>query len=160
MVVSAHAPIIRAFLVGLIVIFINSPFQPSFSFAESEIAVSAGETFTLPESGVFWTRNSNPAGQELTWAGALAFLNGLNIKKFAGCEGWRMPSREELTEMLEYLNSGSADDEDISPEQDDYWSSSVDPLEIGFADVVNMEDGSVDSNEKTETNYVWPVCGQ
>jgi hypothetical protein len=160
MAVFARANVIRTVLAGLIALFVYAPVNPGRCFAESEIAVSADETFTLPESRVFWTRNSNPAGKELTWVEALAFLNELNMEKFAGCEGWRMPSRGELEDMLAYLNSGSADDEDIFPEQDDYWSSSVDPLEIGYADAVNMEDGSVDSNEKTETNYVWPVCGQ
>ncbi|MDD2336712.1 MAG: DUF1566 domain-containing protein [Geobacteraceae bacterium] len=96
----------------------------------------------------------------MTWSEALEFLNHLNMQKFGGCEGWRLPSREELTDMLAYLDSGNVDDEDISPEQDDYWSSSVDPLENGYADVVNMEDGSVDNCEKTEINFLWPVCGQ
>jgi len=62
--------------------------------------------------------------------------------------------------MATYLNSGNADDEGISPEQDYYWSATTDPLEKDYADAVNMEDGSVDICEKSEFNYVWPVCGQ
>jgi len=147
-------------LAGLIAIFVSSPFHSGACFAESKIPVSDDETFTLPGNGVLWTRDGNPAGLELTWTEALEFLHELNMQKFGGCEGWRLPSRGELTELLAYLNSGNADDEDILAEQDYYWSSSAAPLESGYADAVNMEDGSVDTNQKDEINYVWPVCGQ
>jgi hypothetical protein len=160
MAVFARATIIRTMLAGLLTLWIYAPLHPGLCFAESETSLSDDETFALPENGVRWTRDGNPAGKELTWAEAHGFLNELNLKKFGGCEGWRMPSREELAEMLTYLDAGNTDDVDIFPEQDDYWSSSADPLENGYADVVNMGDGSVDSSQKTEINFVWPVCGQ
>jgi hypothetical protein len=160
MAVIARANIIRTILAGLIALFVSTPCHPGPCLAESGTAVPAEETFVLPENKVLWTRDGNPAGTELTWAEAHTFLNGLNRKKFGGCERWRMPSRGELTQMLAYLDSGNADDEDISPEQGYYWSSSVDPLRNDYADAVSMEDGSVDSCEKSEINYVWPVCGQ
>jgi len=160
MVFFARENMVMTILAGLIALCVYAPFHPGVCFAESETSVSEDETFTLPENGVLWPRDGNLAGKELTWSEALEFLNDLNLKKFGGCEGWRLPSREELTDVLAYLDSGNASDEDISPEQDDYWSSSEDPLENGYADVVSMEDGSVDSSEKTEINYVWPVCGR
>jgi hypothetical protein len=157
MAVFAGIPAIRTILAGLLAITV---LIPGALYAESMTPSSDEETFALPENGVLWTRDGNLAGKELTWGEALEFLNDLNMKKFGGCKGWRMPSREELTALLTYLDSGNADDEDISPEQDYYWSSSTDSLESGYADAVNMEDGSVDGNEKTDINYVWPVCGQ
>jgi len=160
MAVFVRATVIRTMLFGLLTLWIYAPLHPGLCFAESETSVSDDETFALPENGVRWTRDGNPAGQELTWSEALEFLNDLNLKKFGGCERWRMPSREELTDMLAYLDAGNTDEVDISPVQDYYWSSSVDPLENGYADVVNMEDGSVDICLKTEFNFVWPVCGQ
>jgi len=160
MAVFARANIIRTILAGLIALFVSIPFPPGPCFAESEIAVSAEETFVMSGNKALWTRDGNPAGTELTWAEAHTFLHELNTKKFGGCERWRMPSRDELTQMLTYLESGNADEEAISPEQGYYWSSSVNPLENDYADAVNMEDGSVDNCEKTEINYVWPVCRQ
>lgn len=160
MAVFARANIIRTILAGLIALFVSTPCHPGPCFAASGLPVSAEETFVLPENQLLWTRDGNPFGTELTWAAAHTFLDELNRKKYAGCERWRMPSRGELTQMMTYLKSGNAVDEAISPELGYYWSSSVDPLENDYADAVNMEDGSVDSCEKTEINYVWPVCGQ
>jgi len=160
MTVFAKATAIRFILAGLIAIFVSTSFHSGSCFAESKIAVSDEETFTLPVNGVLWTRDGNLAGQELTWSEALEFLNELNAEKFGGCTAWRLPSSGELTDLLTYLNSGNADEANILAEQDFYWSSSVAPLETGYAVAVNMEDGSVDSNQKEEINYVWPVCGQ
>ncbi|RQW85683.1 MAG: DUF1566 domain-containing protein [Geobacter sp.] len=160
MTAFATTTAIRFMLAGLIAFFVSSPFHSGACFAQSKIPVSDDETFSLPGNGVLWTRDGNPAGLELTWTEALEFLHELNMQKFGGCEGWRLPSPGELTDLLAYLNSGNVDDEDILAEQDYYWSSSAAPLESGYADAVNMEDGSVDSNQKEEINYVWPVCGQ
>jgi len=159
MAVCARVSGIGVIMAGLIALFVCIPFNPGSCSAENGVPGAKEETFVLPERGLIWTRNANPAGQEMTWSDSLVFLNGLNGKKFAGCEGWRMPSREELADMLTYLESGNGADDDISPEQDYYWSSSTDPLETGYADAVNMADGTVDICQKIDINYVWPVCG-
>ncbi|MGA7826092.1 MAG: DUF1566 domain-containing protein [Geobacteraceae bacterium] len=160
MAVCARCKGIKVILAGLIALFVWSPCHPDRCSADNETFVAEDETFVLPESGVLWTRDGNPAGRELSWSDSLDFLTGLNDKKFAGCEGWRLPSSKELTDLQTYLNSGNADDEDISPEQDYYWASSIDPLDASYSDAVNLADGSVDSCDKTEINFVWPVCGE
>jgi hypothetical protein len=147
-------------LAGLMATLVSIPIHPGPCSAETGVPASDGDTFVLPGSGASWTRDGNPAGKELTWAAAHDFLNDLSRKRFRGCAGWRLPSRGELTALAAYLNSGYADDEGISAEPDYYWSVSVDPLEKDYADAVNLEDGSVDSCDKSEFNYVWPVCGQ
>jgi hypothetical protein len=160
MVVFAKTNIIRVMLTVFIVFTVSSLFHSGPCYAENETNVSDDEAFVLPESQVLWTRDGNLAGSELTWVEAHDFLNNLNMKKFAGCERWRLPMQEEMTELLTFLDSGNADDEVVSHELDYYWVSASDVLEDGYADVVNMEDGSIDNCAKTESNYVWPVCDQ
>lgn len=148
---------IRCILAGLIMTLVAILFFPGPCSAE--VPGSKGETLVLPGSGAVWTRDGNPAGKELTWEEAHGFLRDLNMKRFAGCASWRLPERDELTAMAAYLAGGNADYEDVSPEQDFYWSATTGALEKDYADAVHMEDGSVDSCEKSEFNYVWPVCG-
>jgi len=158
MAVFAQTNVIKVMVAVFLVFVFSGVLPPGPCFAENEIAAPEAEVFDLPESRILWTRDGNPAGSELTWTEAHEFLNELNRENFAGCTQWRLPSREELTEMLTYLNSGNADDGDISPELDDYWAFAANGLESDYADVVNMEDGSTDINLKSDSNYVWPVC--
>jgi hypothetical protein len=154
----AKANVFRVMLAGILVFVAYGLFQSELCFAENETTAPEAETFVLPESRILWTRDGNPAGSMLTWGEAHEFLHDLNLENFAGCERWRLPLQEELAELLIYLESGQADDEGIFPERDYYWSSAVNGLESDYADVVNMEDGSMDSRLKTDNNYVWPVC--
>jgi hypothetical protein len=147
-------------LTGLLATLVTLAVQPGGCSAETGAPAAYGKMFVLPGSGTSWTRDGNPAGREMTWAEAHDLLRELGMKRVTGCAVWRLPSRGELTAMASYLLSGNADGEGISPEQDFYWSSTTDPLEKDYAIAVNMEDGSEDSCDKSESNYVWPVCGQ
>jgi hypothetical protein len=158
MAVFAQTNVIRVLLAVFLAFAVHSVFPPGPCFAEKEISAPEAETFVLPESRVLWTRDGNPAGSELTWSEAHEFLNDLNRENFAGCAQWRLPLPEELAAMMAYLDSGNADNEDISLELDYYWVTSANGLESDYAESVNMEDGSTDSHLKSEINYVWPVC--
>ncbi|MRR53797.1 MAG: DUF1566 domain-containing protein [Deltaproteobacteria bacterium] len=158
MAIFAQAKVIKVLLAVFLAFGAYGLFQPEICYAEKEISTPEDETFVLPESRVLWTRDGNPAGSELTWSEAQEFLNDLNRENFAGCSLWRLPLPEELAAMLIYLDSGNADNEDISLEPDYYWVTSANGLESDYAEAVNMEDGSTDSNLKSESNYVWPVC--
>lgn len=158
MAVFAQTNVIKVMVAVFLAFVVSGVLPPGPCFAENEISAPEAEVFELPESRILWTRDGNPAGSELSWTEAIEFLNDLNRENFAGCTRWRLPSREELTEMLTYLNSGNADDGDISPELDDYWAFAANGLESDYADVVNMEDGSADIHLKSDSNYVWPVC--
>lgn len=158
MAVFAQVKVIKVLVAVFLAFVVSGLLAPGPCFAEKEISASEAETFVLPEGRILWTRDANPAGSELTWAEAHEFLHELNREKFAGCTQWRLPSQEELAEMLTYLDIGNADDGDISPELDDYWAFAANGLESDYADVVNMEDGSTDIHLKSDSDYVWPVC--
>jgi len=152
--------LVRVVLAGLIAALSAIPIHAGPCSAETGASATVGGTFLMPGISASWTRDGNLAGKELTWVEAHDFLKDLNLKRFAGCARWRLPSRDELTALAAYLNSGYVEDEGISAEPDYYWSASVYPLEKDYADAVNLEDGSVDSCDKSEFNFVWPVCGQ
>jgi len=158
MAVFARANVIKVLLAVFLVFVVNCVFFPGPCLAEKEYSALEDETFVLAESRVLWTRDGNPAGSALTWSEAHEFLNELKRESFSGCTQWRLPSQEELAEMLTYLDSGNADNGDISPEPDYYWAFAANGLESDYAEAVNMEDGSIDSHLKSDSNYVWPVC--
>lgn len=158
MAIYTRINVIKVMLVVFFAFVVPGLVLPWPSFAEQEITAQEAELVVLPENRILWTRDANPAGSELSWTEAHEFLADLNSENYAGCRQWRLPSREELAEMLTYLDSGNADNGDISPELDDYWAFASNGLESDYADVVNMEDGSIDSHLKSDSNYVWPVC--
>jgi hypothetical protein len=46
-----------------------------------------------------------------------------------------------------------------SVQSNNYWSSTSNANNTGNAWYVNFNDGNVNANDKTNTNYVWPVRG-
>jgi hypothetical protein len=44
-------------------------------------------------------------------------------------------------------------------QSNNYWSSSTYAGNTTNAWIVNLNDGNVNNNDKTNTNYVWPVRG-
>jgi len=131
---------------------------PGATTADDTDKPASRATYQLPETAGTWTRDPNPAGRELSWNEARKFLAKMNEKGFGGCVRWSLPSRDDLTAMARHLADGGSEDEGISPEADFYWSSTTSSFEPDYADAVNMEDGSVDSQRKSEFNYLWPLC--
>jgi hypothetical protein len=125
--------------------------------AEDSGVFPSGKAYTVPGTGQRWTRDSNLAGGEVTWQQAQDFVKQINSKKFAGRQDWRLPSRDDLRAMAKYLNSDNSQTDGITAEADFYWSATTGDFEPDYADAVNMADGSVDSQSKSDYNYVWPV---
>ena len=44
-------------------------------------------------------------------------------------------------------------------QSDNYWSSTTYANDTSNAWIVNLNDGNVNNDDKTNTNYVWPVRG-
>jgi hypothetical protein len=103
-----------------------------------------------------WARN-NPSGGEISWQEAQNFVGQKSKEKFADGAIWRLPSRDELQVMVKYLISGGSEAEGVSAIPDFYWSETSGAFEPDYADAVNMADGSVDSRNKSDYNYLWPV---
>jgi hypothetical protein len=44
-------------------------------------------------------------------------------------------------------------------QSNNYWSSTTNANDTSNAWIVNLNDGNVNNDDKTNTNYVWPVRG-
>ncbi|BBO16463.1 conserved hypothetical protein [Candidatus Brocadia pituitae] len=126
-------------------------------------------------TGLIWLQNANVAGAR-TWADALADVEGLNRDgtlngTFAGDRSnggshqkdWRLPNRNELSSLTDSSNNNPAlpsghSDFFRNVQSDSYWSGDTLKGGIAYAWVVNMSDhGIMDTANKTEACYVWPV---
>jgi len=100
-------------------------------------------------------------GQELEWGpelqGSISYgtaqeeITELNTGLSEGEKPWRLPTKDELLAKSELmLKSGSRFS---SLGGDEYWSSTVDPIEPDYVYFVNMYTGHVNSNSKAYPGY-------
>ncbi|TVM02933.1 MAG: hypothetical protein CV087_07770 [Candidatus Brocadia sp. WS118] len=132
-------------------------------------------TVTDTLTGLTWLQNANVAGAR-TWTDALADVENLNRDgtmngTFAGDKSdggshqkdWRLPNRNELSSLTDSKNNNPALPSGYSGffsgvQSDSYWSSDTLKGGIAYAWIVNMSDhGIMDTANKNETCYVWPV---
>jgi len=114
-------------------------------------------------TGLMWPKNGNLAGGTKTWQQALSYSNGLNL---CGHKDWRLPN---IVELRSLVNAGEPNNanwwvnaEGFNNVQSEggYWSSSTSADSTDYAWYLNMMgNGSVESGDKSVSNYVWPVCG-
>lgn len=137
--------------------------------ADDNRFVISGKTVEDRQTNLTWARNANMA--RLNWFDASDLVNKLNEKGYAGSKNWKLPSREELMTLITYaMRAGYIGGMDyFSPYElfnklgfDDvqpyfYWSSSSQEDTASYAEVVNMYNGLVRSEDKTGDFYVWPV---
>jgi len=125
-------------------------------------------------TGLIWLQNANctetingvaKGSGSLTWLHALNLSNSLAAGKCGLTDGssasqWRLPTRKELQTIIDASKSNPAvpaghpfSNIQISS----YWSSTTYAGSTTFAWFTYLGDGSVDSDYKTSTRYVWPV---
>ena len=134
-------------------------------------------TVTDNRTGLIWLQNANVAGLR-TWADALADVESLNRdgtmngtfssdKSNGGShqKDWRLPGRYELESLTDYRNNEPALPTGYSNffngvQSDSYWTSDTLKGGIDYAWIVTLSDfGVLDTADKTDTLYVWPVRG-
>jgi len=126
------------------------------------------------KTGLVWSKSANPAGQQLEWRGddnVYAFIQKLNKENFAGYADWRVPTREEMSELISYAKSlgydsgkyetwpfkklgqlGFSDVRDYG-----YWTSTRESKESIY--VADLATGEVQPKPDTKPFYLWPVRG-
>ena len=53
-------------------------------------------------TGFTWSRDANLGGFPMPWQEAIAFIAGMNRRKWAGFDDWRLPNRRELRSLMSY----------------------------------------------------------
>jgi hypothetical protein len=96
----------------------------------------------------------------MKWGEAIRYIRGLTI---SNRKGWRMPTAEELSSLLDMSVEGSPKLPPGHPflnVQDVYWSSTTREDDSSDAWGVDMKTGTTYGwNGKGESMYPWPVRG-
>jgi hypothetical protein len=127
------------------------------------------------ETGMTWMKNANLANKPLPWRAddnVYAFIQNLNKSTFAGYADWRVPTREEMNDLLKYAKKvgkykvekvetwpyqalrdlGFEDVKDYG-----YWTSTRESnSEMYIADFAT---GKVTAKPEDKPYYLWPVRG-
>jgi hypothetical protein len=134
-------------------------------------------TVTDNLTGLIWLKNANCFGNFQTWQTALVNASSLCDGSCGLTDGsksgdWRLPSLRELQSLVHYGLSGPAvsntdgtgqwalNDPFTDVQSAGYWSSTVSAsLPILEVWCINMDDGSVNTEDKDFIFFTWPVRG-
>lgn len=156
-------------------------------FPNQRFAINPGNcTITDNLTGLMWLKDANIAGTagyvpDSTadgWSDAKALVVSLNSGKApftgknCGYTDWRLPTLKELQSLIHYKYRDPAlsdtvgtehwteDAPFINVQSGEYWSAtSFYPGAGGGAWYVHFGDGSISTDFKIGTKYVWPVRG-
>ena len=127
------------------------------------------------ETGVIWMKNANLANKPLLWRAddnVYAFIQNLNKSTFGGYADWRVPTRDEMTSLLDYAkktgkykiekvetwpyqalrNLGFEDVKDYG-----YWTSNRESSSEMY--IADFATGKVTIKPEDKPYYLWPVRG-
>ncbi|MDD2364577.1 MAG: DUF1566 domain-containing protein [Desulfuromonadaceae bacterium] len=153
-------------LPAILMLFACSAVKPDFAFME--------KTAVDQNTGLTWARNANMPGRPLMWRGednVYEYMKRLNETNYAGYADWRVPSKEEIGELIEYAKSMGYDKTkmDTWPYQKlrqlgfidvrdyDYWTSTrQSSTEMWTADLTT---GRVAPKPESKPYCLWPVRG-
>ncbi|SNB47540.1 DUF1566 domain-containing protein [Geobacter sp. DSM 9736] len=125
-------------------------------------------------TGLVWAKHANLPGKQLFWKGdgnVYEFIQKLNKDNYAGYADWRVPTKDELADLIGHAKSFGYDPANretwpfqklrLQGFQDvrdyGYWSSTrKSPTELWIADLAY---GSVKPALDTKPYYLWPVRG-
>ncbi|MCF8054645.1 MAG: DUF1566 domain-containing protein [Deltaproteobacteria bacterium] len=126
-------------------------------------------------TGLVWAKNANMPGKPLPWKAddnVYAFIERLNKEGFGNYYDWRVPTREELEQMVSYATSMGFDKKDIRtwPYQRlrdlgfldvhdyDYWTASRANASKFW--IVNLGNGNFAVLDENASYMLWPVRGR
>ena len=169
--------VLRAFAVVLAFLLVCS-FAGAVSAAASDPGAAHAARFELSDAtlwdssmNLIWPRTLAPAAGPVVWTAAAGFMAQLNKDKYLGHDDWRLPSREELSALVEYVKGagfdGSAAGVSLSDgfhaiglqgiTGDCYWTSSESWYNQGRAWAVDLSTGNAGIKDKVLTCRVIAV---
>ena len=132
--------------------------QKGVAWPDPRFTDNGNGTVTDNLTGLFWLKNANCFGTR-QWSTALEDANGLangscDLTDGSVAGDWRLPSLNELESLV-----NAAGHPFTGVQTSSYWSSTTYASSTSGAWYVNLYDGYVYYNDKTNNNYVWPVRG-
>lgn len=106
-------------------------------------------------TGLMWQQGGSPAS--MTYDKAQIFLSGLNEKRFAGFEDWRLPTLEEAMSLMEREEKNGDLYIDGVFEREQRWIWTADKESAGRAWVVSFNDGVCNHGNVGFNDYVRAV---
>lgn len=136
--------------------------KPNYRFAIS--TVKGDEDLVLDkETGLIWPRNANLIKSALNWLDSNTTCREVKI---ANRIGWRIPTVEELSSLVDTRNANPALPKGhpfISVQFGDgvpaYWTSTNSENPGAAAWFVNLGSGGAGLGSKTIPGFAWPVRG-
>jgi hypothetical protein len=121
------------------------------------VCVMGGHAVLDRETGLTWTRSANQG--QAPWLTAIG--DALNITVYWAKKGWRLPTAAELGSLLEEgANPALPPDHPFQNVQSaNYWTIEAYQGDTTSAWVVNMNGGSIGTDSKLDSNYIWAVRG-
>lgn len=125
-------------------------------------------------TGLVWSKNANLPGKPLLWKAddnVYSFVQKLNSDNFAGYADWRVPTKDDMAELIAYAKSLGYDKDKletwpfrklrqlgfIDVRDYDYWTSTRrSPEELWVADLAS---GQILPKSEAKPYYLWPVRG-
>lgn|GEM_PF-2117702 len=121
------------------------------------------QTVTDQVTSLSWSKNANPAGAPLSWQQTLDYVKTLNSQNYRGHNDWRLPDVNELASLVNAqqgdLPAWLTAQGFAGVQAANYWSSDNDAYANGNAWYLGLESGYLYSDEKSWSNYLWPVRG-
>ncbi|MBF0563849.1 MAG: DUF1566 domain-containing protein [Nitrospirae bacterium] len=114
-------------------------------------------------TGLMWTRKGNLSSSAMAWQAAIDYVAGMNGGKYAnfGYTDWRLPNVNELESLVNAGESNTAgwlnEKGFTNVLQNSYWSSTTYSKTTSLAWIVDLGNGDINYNNKTNVNYVLPV---
>lgn len=146
------------------------------SACSAPVRMAMQETTVIDTAtGMIWMKNANLANKPLPWRAddnVYAFIQNLNKSTFAGYADWRVPTRDEMNDLLKYAkkvgkykvekvetwpyqalrNLGFEDVKDYG-----YWTSTRESSSEMY--IADFAIGKVTVKPEDKPYYLWPVRG-
>jgi hypothetical protein len=137
----------------------SPPWSQILPAAERFALVMSDEAVLDKETGLVWQRDVSLT--ERTWSSAISHCYGTRL---GGRIGWRLPSYEELSSLIDLLQSNPAlpaghPFTHVKLDSALYWSSTTDVSNPGNALTLDFGFGLGFNEDKGDSHYVWCVRG-
>ncbi len=125
----------------------NSP-KPKETIVENFIIHDDG-TVTDTKTGLMWRQQEET--QKFTWDYAMQYAK---TSKFAGYSDWRLPTTDELKSLIDKNYKPTINPLAFPMSQNQFWSSSPNPVSSLNAQIVSFVDGDSSRSSKGSSHFI------